>query len=694
MRLVSFQAFLFASLTSSCYSHFVGGDPPHWAGCGVGDPAFHSYVHASATIVQQSYTEESARARRLGTTPEAYDSLAFAMSIDAAEAAGYLSNIRITIDWSVVDSFDTVGGVKRQCSVLGETIQVDDASGASTVPMVCEAKHIVTGVTGASRGTLMRARTEAARVFWQSALRIRPIRDGSIILGFDVTSRFGMANGASYPNTDLVVIMTARPSPNRPVAGYASCRQRDQYNRCTVGAFNWVPELLNIDSPNDPTNIASEMHTALHELGHVFGLANPVISAATTTPPAPATSMFLGPLGTILDPRGNVYIEELDPIRGRKVAKIVTPRVLNLTRTVFDCPTATGLPLEDVELGKGAHWEAAYTGPELMSYGSGSGQVSISDFSLAFLEDTNQYKANYSMGGKLTPDTVDDFVSAAASLGAAKDSSDTYTPPPAKTPGYPMWGRGAGCAFLTGAPRSAWPARYKCEKANTYVCTSDYRMSAVCVIKADYQGEPAAASYSIDINTGATAASLYNDANRGVPPTFRYFTSDAEAAAATGIAGATAARTGGYSAAQDYVPVPVGYWACNAASANNVSAGVDGTGSGLQLRWTVWCQHEHGDGPVRRPGALPQLPLHAELAAGADALADAGSVVLRPVLPHQLLPAGLPASGHSRPVRQEQGVLVQVPSRGREDLRHRLHGVPHLPASPRLLRHGGRSNGV
>lgn len=157
-------------------------------------------------------------------------------------------------------------------------------------------------------------------------------------------------------------------------------------------------------SSNDPTNIASEMHTALHELGHVFGLANPVISAATTTPPAPATSMFLGPLGTILDPRGNVYIEELDPIRGRKVAKIVTPRVLNLTRAVFDCPTATGLPLEDVELGKGAHWEAAYTGPELMSYGSGSGQVSISDFSLAFLEDTNQVRELRSL--MQSPDTA------------------------------------------------------------------------------------------------------------------------------------------------------------------------------------------------------------------------------------------------------------------------------------------------
>lgn len=323
------------------------------------------------------------------------------MSLEAAEALNKLANIRITVVWTVVDAGDNVGGVKRQCETLGETISVDDASGTSTVPMVCEAKHIVTGVAGATRGNLMRARTEAARAFWQSALRIRPIRDNSITVGSDVTSRFGLPNNVQYPATDLVVIMTARPSPNRPVAGYASCRQRDQYNRCTVGAFNWVPELLSVDKPNDPTNIASEMHTALHELGHVFGLANPVISPASSSPPSPATSMFLSPLGTLLDPRNNVYIEEYDAVRGRKLAKIVTPRVLNLTRTAFACPTATGLPLEDVELGKGAHWEAAFTGPELMSYGSGSGQVYVSDFSFAFLEDTGQVRAPACL--KLTP---------------------------------------------------------------------------------------------------------------------------------------------------------------------------------------------------------------------------------------------------------------------------------------------------
>lgn len=32
-------------------------------------------------------------------------------------------------------------------------------------------------------------------------------------------------------NVDLVIIMTARPAPYKPVAGYASCLQRDQYYR-------------------------------------------------------------------------------------------------------------------------------------------------------------------------------------------------------------------------------------------------------------------------------------------------------------------------------------------------------------------------------------------------------------------------------------------------------------------------------
>ena len=63
--------------------------------------------------------------------------------------------------------------------------------------------------------------------------------------GNAVTGHLPATAGAlSYANTDLVVIMTARPSPNSPIAGYASCLQADQWGRCTVGHFNWVPSAL------------------------------------------------------------------------------------------------------------------------------------------------------------------------------------------------------------------------------------------------------------------------------------------------------------------------------------------------------------------------------------------------------------------------------------------------------------------
>ena len=100
-------------------------------------------------------------------------------------------------------------------------------------------------------------------------------------------------------------------------------------------------------------------------------------------------------------------------------------QVQALARAHFGCPYLVGLPLEDVPSsgGAGSHWEARVLGPEvgrmharcvpvlmctrattsysalgftplfslavqLMSYGSSSGEVYLSDATLAFLEDT------------------------------------------------------------------------------------------------------------------------------------------------------------------------------------------------------------------------------------------------------------------------------------------------------------------
>ena len=51
----------------------------------------------------------------------------------------------------------------------------------------------------------------------------------------------------SYPNSDLVVVVTMRPAFNPSVAGYAIAYQRDTERRATVGLFNWVPSMVNED---------------------------------------------------------------------------------------------------------------------------------------------------------------------------------------------------------------------------------------------------------------------------------------------------------------------------------------------------------------------------------------------------------------------------------------------------------------
>ncbi len=181
----------------------------------------------------------------------------------------------------------------------------------------------------------------------------------------------------SVPNVDLIMIMIAQPSPNSPIAGYASCVQRDQYQRCTVGLFNWVPEIIDVEGTDAPDVTASELHTAIHEMTHVLGGMNPGTNANDI--------MFIDDNG--LPRQSGVYVVSQDAgYNNKPITYIVTDRVVNVSRTYFDCPTMIGFPLEDVELGKGAHWEARLAGAELMSYGTGAGLVYVSDLTLAYLE--------------------------------------------------------------------------------------------------------------------------------------------------------------------------------------------------------------------------------------------------------------------------------------------------------------------
>ena len=59
-----------------------------------------------------------------------------------------------------------------------------------------------------------------------------------------IAFNFAPSHICSYTDTDLVVVVTMRPSSTASVAGYAIAYQRDTERRATVGLFNWCPHTV------------------------------------------------------------------------------------------------------------------------------------------------------------------------------------------------------------------------------------------------------------------------------------------------------------------------------------------------------------------------------------------------------------------------------------------------------------------
>ena len=100
----------------------------------------------------------------------------------------------------------------------------------------------------------------------------------------------------------------------------------------------------------DSASESAGLHTALHELMHILG--------------------GVGPSGPFIDDTGapqrpeDVWQLGLDSGYGDKpMTYIVTPRVRAITRAAFGCDSLPGFALEDVELGRGVHWEVRVCRP-------------------------------------------------------------------------------------------------------------------------------------------------------------------------------------------------------------------------------------------------------------------------------------------------------------------------------------------
>lgn len=582
-----------ALVRQSAEAHAHGGHDH--GGCGVGTP--HAEAHfgvddeADVTHVRYHHVEHpevgaalsgpqhEERRRKLQFYATKNNDGSTFLPLEDADAAGLAQPIRIKVLWDVIEGTDftgsRLGSNALQCTRIGGPISVPCEFSTSpdcmqiwdgcSVDDIVGPEGVVSDPNGFHKLEVMKTRLDFAVEYFRKAFKVKPVQV-PIDLSPGVIDRFNLEDATTrVENADLVVIMTARPSPWAALNGYATCQQRDQHGRCIVGSYNWVPKVLTVadgQPSTSPDIVSAERHTALHELIHVLGGMQP-------------NPTFIDEFGVPVV--SGVYVREEDSSAWyrKPVAKIVTPRVVEMAREHFNCPTMRGMPLEDQPTGRAAHWEARIMGPEVMSYGTGTGETYMSDLTFAHLEDTNQYIANYSYTGNLVEMTGDTGGKGAPSKMEIVPQ-EGWVPPVVYSPGQLRWGRNEGCAFVENSA-AEWSDQYRCSVHRDFACSYDNKMSAVCVLTPTW-ALPEDGTFTCgdcpegqrDCDARCTLPNDQCDGGCKLPTMFQYFSAEQAAAAFPGASGIEAARTGGFSSAMDYAPVRLSYWNCQQA---NISSG-------------------------------------------------------------------------------------------------------------------------
>ena len=112
---------------------------------------------------------------------------------------------------------------------------------------------------------------------------------------------------------------------------------------------------------------------------------------------------ILGFLNSTFEYFPNGYNSTVQKISHRERERyfIVTKKVSDLAKEYFGCNSVPGLELEDQDSNDfpSSHWEARILLGEYMNLEQYTPEVVMSDFTLALLEDSGWYKANYYTGG-------------------------------------------------------------------------------------------------------------------------------------------------------------------------------------------------------------------------------------------------------------------------------------------------------
>ncbi|XP_062702031.1 leishmanolysin-like peptidase isoform X1 [Aedes albopictus] len=223
--------------------------------------------------------------------------------------------------------------------------------------------------------------------------------------------------GAGISNADFVFYVSARQSERchkgLTVAYAAHCQQEAALDRPIAGHANLCPESISTKPQELQTLLSTVKHEILHALGFSVSLyaffrddeGNP------RTPRKPDTGKPYLNEKLQIHQWSNQTIKKVIrdhwAVRGgyinRTIDMMVTPRVAKEVREHFSCQKLEGAELED-QGGEGTaltHWEKRVLENEAMT-GTHTQSSAFSRITLALMEDSGWYKANYSMASPLT----------------------------------------------------------------------------------------------------------------------------------------------------------------------------------------------------------------------------------------------------------------------------------------------------
>ncbi|KAK9066693.1 hypothetical protein SSX86_014016 [Deinandra increscens subsp. villosa] len=384
--------------------------------------------------------------------------------LDTSKSSGFSKNAKLPI--RIYLNYDAVGhSPDRDCRNVGDTIKLGEPPAGLDLgrpkcnprknpPIFGDCWYNCTSddITGDDKSRRLHKALEQTTEWFKRALAVERVRGNLRLSGY---SACGQDGGVQLPreyveegvvDADLVLLVTTRPTMGNTLAWAVAC-ERDQWGRAISGHVNVAPRHLTTEAEK----LLSA--TLIHEVIHVLGF----------DPHA-----FTHFRDERKRRRSQVTKETMDEKLGRMVTRVVLPRVTMHSRYHYGAfsENFTGLELEDGggRGTSGSHWEKRLLMNEIMT-GSVDTRSVISKMTLALLEDSGWYEANYSMAERLD------------------------------------WGLNQGTEFVTNRC-NLWKGAYHCNTTQFSGCTYNREAEGYCPI-VNYSGDlPQWARYFPQPNKG------------------------------------------------------------------------------------------------------------------------------------------------------------------------------------------------